>query len=305
MRRTKTNVYAHALSACRTPSGTPGTGRTHPRNTPHGDTTHRLSNNRGIHFRHTAPTLRKHNRHFKNPATRRRDTPRHIDLEDIPVRLHRTQIQAAQHISPVRAESCGHVMHADPQHQPRIPRTAPRNQIPIPRPALRTAAGHTTRTNHQIHATITPYYPKHPRQILRPVRPIHIHLAHHVIPTVKRPRETRQIRGSQPALTFAMHHIDMAVVPRHPVGKLTGTVRRTIIDHQHVNTRIVREHTIQRGTQILPLVVRGHHHTHAAADRRSQFRRCRHASPFTTFRLETVHHCTRVCCEHADNSATI
>jgi hypothetical protein len=84
-------------------------------------------------------------------------------------------------------------------------------------------------------------------------REVAVHLEHELGAVGQRAAESRQVRRSKPFLPLPVQHRDEVELRRQPVGKLSRSVRRVVVDHEHLDALVGQR--MQHPLEVLALVV--------------------------------------------------
>src|SRR2546428_2290947 len=106
--------------------------RRHPRNG--------LEEDRATHFRMSRGAIGEADRHLDDAKSSAQRAVRGFDLERIPLRVDRVEIERLKHVSPVALEAAREVADADAEQHARVERAAPGDEAANDSPVLGAAA---------------------------------------------------------------------------------------------------------------------------------------------------------------------
>src|SRR5262245_6158333 len=95
-----------------------------------------------------------------------------------------------------------------------------------------------------------------PRQLLRPVRAIGVHLDEDVVISLEPPAETSDVRGPEALLAIPVEHMDLRILGGEAIGKLASAVWTRIVHNQDVDRRDGGANPADDPLDVLSLVVR-------------------------------------------------
>lgn len=204
------------------------------------NTKNSLTKDTSIHLRSTKPSIHKDNRHLKNTKPRLKRLKLHLNLKRITLKLNPIQPNSLQHLPAITHKPRRRIMNRQPRNQPHILRSKIRHKHTPHRPVDHIHTTHITRTNSSIiplHSTLL----IQPRQILRRMTKIRVHLKNKLIITLQGPLKPSDISRPQPKLTPPLKNKETVVklLFHKPLHHTSRTIGRIIIHHE--NMKIIRQ----------------------------------------------------------------
>ena len=161
------------------------------------------------------------------------------------------QIDRLEDAAPVALEAAGEIADAHAENEPRIERAAPGDDPPPEPPVRGAAARDVARAEREVGSSCAGG--DQPRRVLGIVREVAVHLEDQLRSVCEGPLEAREIRGAEALLALAMEHGNEVELGRQPVGDLTGSIGRVVVDHEHAHAK--RREGAEHRLDVLALVV--------------------------------------------------
>src|SRR2546421_332799 len=237
--------------------------QTGPRS-PQADPPERLPHDRRAHLARAALALGEGDRYLGDPEPALVRPPDQVDLEAVPLRGDRVDLDLLQHRHAVGAVPAGGVPVRHAQRQPGVQVAAAGQDLPAPGPVDHGAAGDVPGAEHRV---VVAQRLQQPGQLLGGVGAVGVHLHDRLVPVLAGPREAGHVRRAQALLTGPVQDVDLLVGGGQLVGDRTGAVRAVVVGHQDVDLGDRLAYPADDDPDVLGLVVRGNHHEHPADSR--------------------------------------
>ena len=197
---------------------------------------------------------------FAEPRPEPLQPPEDFLLERIAATADGVHVEPAQDGRAVTAVAAAAILAPQAQQASGVEIHAPAHQVPPQRPALDTAAGNVTRSDHHVdrRAAGRIHARQQLRQIARLVAEIGVHVEHVLVAVLDRVFHARQNGRAQPQLARPMETMEPGVLGRLLVAPMAGAVRGIVVDHQQVGVGSEAKNLLHQPGEILHLVVRRH-----------------------------------------------